>query len=71
MLEQACDEYWLVRMGYVNDHGRSAELTVEPIEVDTVHLYATCYPDGDERQFVVDRIEWVRVLTEAEERLLG
>ena len=64
------DEYWLVRLGYINDHGRSAELTVEPIEVDPVHLYGTCYPDGDERQFIVDRIEWVRVLTEAEERLV-
>ena len=70
MLEQACDEYWLVRLGYVNDRGRSTELTVEPIEVDPMHLYATCFPDGDERRLVVDRIEWVRVLTEAEERLL-
>ena len=70
VLEQACDEYWLVRLGYLNDHGRSAELTVEPIEVDTIHLYGTCFPDGDERQFSVDRIEWVRVLTEAEESLV-
>jgi hypothetical protein len=70
LLEEACDEYWLVRLGYINDHGRSAELTVEPIEVDTVYLYGTCYPDGDDRQLVVDRIEWVRVLTEAEERLV-
>ncbi len=71
VLEQACDEFWLVRLGYVNDHGRSAELTVEPLEVDTMDMYGTCFPDGDERQFTVDRIEWVRVLTEAEEGLVG
>lgn len=70
LLEQACDQYWLVRLGYVNDRGRSTELTVEPIEIDTMHLYAPCFPAGDERQLVVDRIEWVRVLTEAEERLV-
>jgi hypothetical protein len=70
ILYLACDEYWLVRLGYVNDHGRSTELTVEPIEVDTVHMYGTCFPGGDERQFVLDRIEWLRVLTDVEERLL-
>ena len=70
VLELACDEYWLVRLGYVNDHGRSIELTVEPIEGDAIHVYATCFPGGDERQLVLDRIEWVRVLTEAEERLI-
>ncbi len=69
VLGQACEEFWLVRMAYLSTSGGGSELTVEPVDIDARHLYATCFPDGDERRFVVDRIEWVRVLTEAEEAL--
>ncbi|MGI8807206.1 MAG: helicase-associated domain-containing protein [Acidimicrobiales bacterium] len=67
LLGEACEEYWLVRLSYVNGNGRSSELTVEPTDLDGRHLYAMCLPGGEERSLVVDRIEWARVLTEAEE----
>jgi len=70
LLGQACEEYWVVRLAYVDGKGRTADLTVEPTDLDARKLYAHCFPRGNERIFVVDRIEWARVLTEAEEELL-
>ena len=67
LLADACDEYWLVRLSYAEDNGHSSELTVEPIEMDAANLYAECLPDANEERFLIDRIEWARVLTEAEE----
>lgn len=71
LVEQACDEFWLLRLSYLGSNGRGTELTVEPTEVEGRRLYANCFPRGNEKEFVIDRIEWVRVLTEAEERWLG
>jgi predicted DNA-binding transcriptional regulator YafY len=71
VLGQACEEFWLVRIAYLSTSGGGSELTIEPTDLDARHLYAVCFPDGDERRFVVDRIEWVRVLTEAEEALIS
>jgi hypothetical protein len=71
LVEQACDELWLLRLSYVGSNGRSTEFTVEPTEVDGRLLYANCFPRGNEKEFIIDRIEWVRVLTEAEEGWLG
>lgn len=71
LLEQACDELWLLRLSYVASNGRSTELTVEPTDIEGPLLYANCFPRGNEREFVIDMIEWVRVLTEAEEGWLG
>ena len=71
LLGQACEEYWVVRLSYLSTNGRGAELTVEPTDLDGRHLHAVCFPQGDERSFIVDRIEWVRVLTEAEEAFLS
>ncbi|MDP1806006.1 MAG: helicase-associated domain-containing protein, partial [Acidimicrobiales bacterium] len=71
LLDQACEEFWLLRLSYVGSNGRGTELTVEPTEIDGRRLWANCFPRGNEREFVIDRIEWVRVLTEAEEGWLG
>jgi len=71
VLALACDEYWVVRLSYESTGGRGSELTVEPTDLDGRHLYANCFPDGEDRSFVIDRIEWVRVLTAAEEDLLS
>jgi hypothetical protein len=71
LLDQACEEFWLLRLSYVGSNGRSTELTVEPTEIDGRRLWANCFPRGNEEEFVIDRIEWVRVLTEAEEGWLG
>ena len=71
LLDQACEELWLLRLAYVGGNGRSTELTVEPCEIDGRRLWANCFPRGNEKEFVIDRIEWVRVLTEAEEGWLG
>ncbi len=70
LLDGACSEYWVVRMSYVGTNGHASELTVEPTDLDGRHLYATCFPAGNERRFRLDMIEWARVLTEAEEDLL-
>ncbi len=70
LLGQACDEYWLARLSYVGSTGHATEITVEPTELDGRHLYAHCFPMGNERTFVIDRIEWARILTDAEENLL-
>lgn len=71
VLDQACEEFWLVRLSYVGSDGHGTELTVEPVEVDRRHMHAYCVPAGNHRRFVLDRIEWLRVLTEAEESMLG
>ncbi len=70
LLDMACEEYWVIRLSYVHSNGHASEITVEPTDINARNLHATCFPRGDERRFVVDRIEWVRVLTEAEEELL-
>lgn len=71
LLDQACEEFWLLRLSYVASNGRGTEFTVEPTEIDGRRLWANCFPRGNEKEFVIDRIEWVRVLTEAEEGWLG
>jgi len=70
LLGVACEEYWVVRLSYAHSNGHASELTVEPTDIDARDLHASCFPRGDERRFVIDRIEWVRILTEAEEELL-
>lgn len=70
LLDQACEEYWVVRLSYVSAKGHSTELTVEPTDVNGRRLYAACFPRGNDRTFTIARIEWARVLTEAEEELL-
>jgi hypothetical protein len=70
LLSEASDELWLVRLSYVNSQGHSTEVTVEPSDVDHHRLSARCFPRGNSRTFVLDLIEWARVLTEAEEDLL-
>jgi len=71
VLGEACEQYWVVRLSYLDSRGRGSELTVEPTDLDGRMLYGMCFPEGDDRSFVIDRIEWVRVLTEAEEALLS
>lgn len=70
LLSDASDELWLVRLAYVNSQGHSTEITVEPTDVDDRRLYAHCFPRRNERSFMLDLIEWARVLTEAEEDLV-
>jgi hypothetical protein len=70
LLDEACEEFWIVRLSYVNSKGQSDEVTVEPTDIDEDRLYAECLPRGNERVFLVDLVEWARVLTEAEEDLL-
>jgi predicted DNA-binding transcriptional regulator YafY len=71
LLDAACEEFWLVRLSYVDSQGRSSELTVEPTDVEGDRLYANCFPRGNQRTFVIDVVEWARVLTEAEEDQLA
>lgn len=70
LLLEACEEYWVVRLSYVDGKGLATELTVEPTDLDGRNLYASCFPRGNRRTFAVGRIEWARILTEAEEELL-
>jgi len=65
----ACEEEWLVRLAYRNAADAVAEHTVAVSEVHGGRALVERLPRWDRQSFRVDRIEWVRVLTPAEEKV--
>jgi len=70
VLMAALREEWLVRMSYVSSAGKSSEVTVEILDVSDTTVRGQVAPRWSEQKYVLDRIGWVRVLTEAEEELV-
>jgi len=70
LLARAYVEDWAVRLAYVNGNGRSSQLNVVVLDGPDDEVAVECFPAGDDRVLAVDRIEWARVMTDAEEELL-
>jgi hypothetical protein len=70
LLTQARDEGWLVRLSFVNPKGRSIQLTGEVVDAGRRFTMLVTVPSCVSQRLDTDRIEWVRVLTEAEEDAL-
>lgn len=70
LLELAIEEEWMVRIGYTNRKGLSTQLSVGPLELDGDQVLVECLPGWNARTLALARVEWARVMTEAEEDAL-
>ncbi|MGH9127449.1 MAG: helicase-associated domain-containing protein, partial [Acidimicrobiales bacterium] len=70
VLEAAYDEEWMVRLGYTSRNGRTTQLSCVVTAVEDDEVVVEVLPRWDERSLPLDRIEWARVMTEAEEEVL-
>jgi hypothetical protein len=67
LLELACEEEWLVRISYVNGKGKEAQLNVAVADVSPRNVLVSVLPRFNSRTLNRFRVQWARVLTEAEE----
>ena len=58
---------WPVRLAYTNRKGLSTQLNVVVLSPPTDEVLVEVLPEGGGRTLVLNRIEWARVMTEAEE----
>lgn len=70
LLAQAFVEDWVVRIAYTNRKGRSSQLNVAVLDDPTDDVLVDSLPSGTTRTLLLERIEWARIMTEAEEELL-
>lgn len=70
LLELAIEEEWMVRIGYTNRKGLGTQLNVGPLELDGDQVLVACLPGWNARTLALARVEWARVMTEAEEDAL-
>ncbi|MEO6120856.1 MAG: helicase-associated domain-containing protein, partial [Acidimicrobiales bacterium] len=63
----ACDEEWMVRLGYTNGRNQLVEQTVAVMEIGDGLALVERLPRWDAQTLPLDRIQWARVLTETEE----
>lgn len=67
LLEEALANEWVVRLSHTNGNGQGILLNVLPSGIDHGRLVAECLPRWDVKTLNLDRVQWARVLTEAEE----
>ena len=70
LLELAEEEGWLVRLSYTSGAGKALEVTVDVLDVSERVMLGQVAPRWSEQKYVLERIGWARVLTDAEEELL-
>jgi len=70
ILLDAYNEDWLVRLSYTSSAGKTKEVTVAVSDVDAASVTVEALPRWTTQTYVLDRIGWARVLTEAEEIVL-
>jgi XPB/Ssl2-like helicase family protein len=70
ILLDAYNEDWLVRLSYTSSAGKTKEVTVAVSDVDAASVTVEVAPRWTTQTYVLDRISWARVLTEAEENVL-
>jgi predicted DNA-binding transcriptional regulator YafY len=63
LLSEAVECGAVVEIGYGDSRGRYTERTVEPVDVGPDALVAHCHLRDDERNFVLERIEWARMVS--------
>jgi hypothetical protein len=59
-----------VRLSYTSSAGKTREVTVAVSDVDAASVTVEVSPRWTTQTYVLDRIGWARVLTEAEENVL-
>lgn len=69
LLQLATEEDWLVRMSYTSGAGKTYEVAVNVLDVSGEAMLAEAAPRWSEQKYVLERIGWVRVLTDVEEEL--
>ncbi|MFN2607456.1 MAG: helicase-associated domain-containing protein [Acidimicrobiales bacterium] len=70
LLGRAFVEDWALRLAYTNRKGSSTQLNVVVLSPPEADVLVEVLPAGTERTLNLDRVEWARVLTDAEEELL-
>ncbi len=71
LLQQAYDENWLVRIEYTNGEGRPDQVNAALVHIDRRQATVEIPEDSQLRTVAIHRIQWARVLTAAEELLIG
>lgn len=71
LLEVAAEEDWMVRLSYTSAAGKTSEGTATVVAVLGAVALVQVAPKWTDRKYIVDRIAWARVLTEAEEEALS
>jgi hypothetical protein len=67
LLKLACDGEWLARISYVNGRGDESQLNVAVLDVGPRKMLVSVLPSFNNRTLNVSRVQWARILTEAEE----
>ena len=70
LFDEAFVEDWVVRVSYTNGKGATSQLNVIVVDVDDDDVVVQAFPRLDRRVLRIDRVEWARMLTEAEEEAL-
>ncbi|MGQ0744774.1 MAG: helicase-associated domain-containing protein [Acidimicrobiales bacterium] len=71
LLEAAQAMEWAVRLAYTNRKGQSAQMNLALLDPPRGNeVVVEVLPSGTSRVLLLDRIEWARIMTEAEEDLL-
>ena len=70
LLELAAEHEWAVRISYTSAAGKTVEVTAAVLDVSERVMVAYVAPRWSEQKYVLERIGWARVLTEAEEAVL-
>ena len=70
MLEHAAAHEWFVRVAYMNVKGTTSEANVAVLDVEGDDVALCILPEVAPQVVALTRIEWARVLTEAEEEAL-
>lgn len=61
---------WALRISYLNGKGTESQLNVVPVLATSQKIYVTVLPSFTSRTLNRSRVQWARVLTEAEENQL-
>jgi hypothetical protein len=69
LLELAAAQGWLVRLSYTSGAGKTLEVVVDVLDVSERAMVGQVAPRWSEQRYVLERIGWARVLTDAEEEL--
>lgn len=67
LVEDAVDLDWMLRISYVDSRGMESQIKVAPLLATRAKLHVSVLPTYARRTLNRNRIQWARVLTEAEE----
>ncbi len=71
LLQEALDNGWVVRMGFVNGGGTEREFFAEVLDLNRATVRVRYLDQHGGGELNVRQVQWARVLTDAEEEMLG